>query len=193
MKTAFPKFYLITPDFEHDMLSFQNGLTNSLNSGVRLIQLRSKNLDSFAYLDLAKKIVPLVHQNGAKILLNGPTKLLAQVNADGIHLPSHALCKHSTRPIPERYILSAACHNREQLNHAIKIKADIVTLSPIFATPSSPAGNPIGWENFKKLVGEIDLPIYALGGLQPKDYAYAKLCGAYGIAAKRSLWDLSNL
>jgi thiamine monophosphate synthase len=68
---------------------------------------------------------------------------------------------------------------------------DFVVLSPVFATPSSPNGKALGWKNFGDIARTVDIPIYALGGMTPKDLPTAKANGAIGIAAIRSLWESS--
>lgn len=134
----------------------------------------------------------MVHDYNGKIILNGPITLLNDINADGIHLPSTTYARENQRPFSNDYILSVACHDQEQLEHAELITADIALLSPIFTTPSSPKGKPIGWEKFSQLVQSVKIPIYALGGLKTEDYLLAKPLGAYGIAAKRALWNLQK-
>ena len=191
-KIALSKFYLITPNFEGDIKSYRQALALSLKNGVKLIQLRSKNLKYDEYKSLAKEIIPLVHQYGGKIILNQMPCLLDETDADGIHFPSLSYETLHHRPIPEKYIFSVACHNKKQLQHAESLKADIAVLCPIFKTPSSPQGKPIGWNKFKDLVKNINFPIYALGGVNPSDYQKAYNSGAYGISAIRSLWALNK-
>lgn len=187
-----PNYYLITPDFESDESTYLSNLEKSLNNGVKLVQLRSKNLSAVKYQALAENVIPLVKAHQGKVILNKPVNLLSHCDADGIHLPSHAYATLTTRPIDDRYLLSVACHNPEQLALAEKIGADLAVLCPVFSTPSSPNGIPIGWQNFSQWVKAITLPIYALGGLTCTDYSDAIQHGASGIAAKRALWGLTE-
>lgn len=194
MKTQdkLPDFYLVTPDFDGDYDSYSKNLKGSLENGIRLVQLRSKNLSTDEYLALAKRILPIIRAYDAKVVLNGKSELLTFLDADGIHMPSSEYQKLTGRPIGKKYLLSVACHNKEQVNQAIKIKADFAVLCPIFSTPSSPKGVPIGWENFSKMLEDVSFPIYALGGLTVNDYNTAINHGAHGLAAKRALWGLKE-
>ncbi len=92
------------------------------------------------------------------------------------------------RPLAERQLVSAACHNEEQLVHAEHICVDFVVVCPIFDTPSSPEKTGMGWDGFTALIKTTKLPVFALGGVSPMDLATAQDCGAVGIAAKRALW-----
>lgn len=190
MMKELPTFYLITPDFDGNLKLYLNALEASLINGIRLVQLRSKQLSSIEYNKLAKQVLNIVRNYAGKLILNAPQTVLEEVKADGIHFPSSKFIDFYRRPIANNYILSVACHTKDQLKQAESIKADIAIVSPIFATPSSPQGIPMGWENFSKLTQFINIPIYALGGLTIHDYQRARDLGAYGISAKRALWNL---
>lgn len=187
-----PNYYLITPDFDGNMDSYLNNLKMSLDNGVSLVQIRSKNLNTVDYIKLAEKVLKVIKSYQARCLLNGNASLLSSLDADGIHLPSKEYLNLTHRPVGENYLLSVACHNKEQIDKAVAIRADFAVLCPIFSTPSSPRGIPIGWENFVRLLNGVTLPIYALGGLGVDDLSVARTNGACGIAAKRGLWGLAH-
>lgn len=184
------KFYLITPDFLGKKLLFLRSLAASLNNGINLIQFRSKNLPALEYEKMAKEVVQLAHSHGAKVLLNGSVTLLDLIDADGIHLPSRQHMLEVERPISAQHLLSLACHDAAQVQSAQRMGADLITLSPVFATPSSPQGRPLGWEEFSLLAKGADMPVFALGGLSQKDLSKAQEMGAHGIAAKRAFWNV---
>lgn len=187
-----PKFYLITPDFDGNTKNYLQSLERSLVNGVKLVQLRSKNLEYKEYKVLAREIIPLVHQYGGKIILNQSIQILGEMDVDGIHLPSLNLEVMHRRSIPKKYIFSASCHNKKQLQQAENLEADLIVLCPIFKTPSSPRGKALGWDKFKNLTENINIPVYALGGVKPSDYQKAYNSGAYGISAIRSLWKIDT-
>lgn len=191
-----PRLYLITPDFDGDEDRFLSGLEQSLRYGIRLVQLRSKQLSKEDYLVLAGKVSVLCQRYHVHLVLNGPEPLFTSALGAGVHLPSCQATVCSKRPIPTSRLLSVACHNLAQLEQATRIDADLLVVSPIFATPSSPQGVPIGWKTFSAWLTESQsyrrAPVYALGGLTLEDEVRAKQCGAYGIAAKRALWQLDS-
>ncbi len=192
VKNSLPSFYLITPDFEGDLNHYLNALENSLKNGINLVQLRSKELAINEYKKLANEVVKLVHHYKGKLILNGSPDLLNEIEADGIHFPSAQYMSLNHRPIGSNYIMSVACHNDEQVMHANKIKTDVAVICPIFSTPSSPQGIPIGWEKFAEMIKNVDFAVYALGGLKTEDYQQAHQLGAHGIAAKRAFWNLKE-
>jgi thiamine-phosphate diphosphorylase len=182
--------YLITGKPEEDLEKFLELLKVSLVSGVKLVQIRAKSLSVEDYTVLATEAVKLCHQYSAKAILNNHIDLLDITGADGIHLSSQALMQISKRPCSSNILFSAACHDKEQIMHAKMVGADLILLSPVFSTPSSPQGKPLGWEKFSDLAKSIDIPVYALGGMTPGHLFLAKNHGAVGIAAIRSMWGL---
>jgi 8-oxo-dGTP diphosphatase len=110
------------------------------------------------------------------------------VEVDGIHLTSRDLMALTTRPENIKW-LAASCHNLEQLRHAQNIGVDFVVLAPVLATQTHPDAATLGWEQFAELVAEVNLPVYALGGMTTSSLITARQCGGQGIAAIRAFLD----
>jgi thiamine-phosphate diphosphorylase len=189
--SSLPFLYLITPNPEEKNAfdDFIRQLENSLASGIRLVQLRAKNLDRSSYQDLAKQALASCRKYEARLILNAPPEQATELDADGVHLDSARLMACAERPLSQHKLVAASCHNSEQLEQAKRIHADFVTLSPVLKTRSHPEASPLGWERFTELSALTDTPIYALGGILPEMLPDAQACGAYGVAAIRSLWQ----
>jgi 8-oxo-dGTP diphosphatase len=185
-----PSSYLITPQpgEEWEWPDFLDGLRQSLQAGVELLQLRAPDLNQDGYLKLARQVVACCREYGARILLNGDAALLEQCDADGIHLNSRRLLACTHRPVADDKFLAASCHSLEELRQAERIGADFAVLSPVKMTASHPAARPLGWHRFHCLSERCAIPLYALGGMRQADLPDAWRHGAQGIAAIRALW-----
>ena len=95
---------------------------------------------------------------------------------------SHVLDLLTERPISDQLLFSASCRNLKELQHAEKLAADFVTLSPICPNAKSWKEQVLGWEKFRDLASQVSLPVYALGGLSENDSDIALESGAFGIA-----------
>jgi 8-oxo-dGTP diphosphatase len=157
-------------------------LTLILKSDCELVQLRGKRLEAASYHNLAILIKEHCHRSGAKLLLNSSPNLVEVVGSAGVHLSTQRLKALSSRPLDDNFLVSASCHNKEELQHACRIGVDFVVLSSVLKTASHPKSMPLGWENFGELVEGCDVPVYALGGLQRSDQEVARSLGAQGIA-----------
>lgn len=183
-----PTEYLISAE-EEDEAIFLSRLERALvEDGVRLVQLRAKDLDREAYLARAEQALAVCRRHGARLMLNGEPELLDEVDADGIHLTSARLMSLDRRPLGEGKWLSASTHDREQLDQAHRVGCDFATLSPLRTTPSHPEVAPIGWHDFQQLVEHAGMPVFALGGMTRFDANHARAVGAQGIASIRDFW-----
>ena len=184
-----PDRYLITGDFT-GVAEFESKLSAALHDGIELVQLRlthqwlRANTQSQA-LEIVELCKSLCKQNSARLLFNVPEQLKPLI-ADGVHLNSKQLLKAKIRPDSD--LVSASCHNRLELEHAQSIGVDFAVLSPVQKTRSHPDAQPLGWGTFHKLVDEINVPVYALGGLSADDIEQAWRSGGQGIAAIGALW-----
>lgn len=151
--------------------------------------LRCPELDDAAYQVLASSSVPASRSAGCPLLLHGAPERLALVpDADGLHLPWREARALMERPASRAYRLGVSCHGRASLEHAKRLGADYAFLSPVRPTASHPDRLPLGWDGFEALVTDLDLPVYALGGVGGDDVAQSRRHGGCGIAGIGFWW-----
>jgi 8-oxo-dGTP diphosphatase len=183
-----PHHYMITGDYSSPE-EFTQRLEHALVSGVRLVQYRDHLLDKNKFMERASTALSLCHNYHAKLLLNADQTLLAQVNADGIHFISDKLMNINISDIPGNKLCSASVHNKAQIDKANSLGLDFIMLSPVLPTLSHPDSVALGWNKFKELIQQANMPVYALGGMQEEHLKLAQDAGAQGISAIRSLWN----
>jgi 8-oxo-dGTP diphosphatase len=181
---SLPPYYAILDDVSDALLLSK--LNMILNKGVKLIQIRLKKLSGETVTKFLEQAYPLCKQQQAVLLINSAVDYSGK--ADGIHLTSSHLMALTQRPVNSQY-LAASCHNLEQLHHAQKIGVDFAVLAPVMPTLTHPGVSSLGWEQFSELIAQVNLPIYALGGLTTSNLSTARQNGAQGIAAIRAFWD----
>jgi len=184
-----PEQYLITGSDSGNYTQFLTTLERALELELHLVQLRLGDLPEAATLELGRKALKICRSKGARMLVNGTPQLARQIGADGVHLNSRRLRQATARPLPAESLVAASCHTREELEHAFNIGLDFVVLSPVQETRSHPHAHPLGWERFSELVMAANLPVYALGGMQPQDLSRAWEHGAQGIAGISCFWS----
>jgi len=185
-----PPYYAILDDADESLLL--TSLQKILARGIKLIQLRLKTLPTETVKKFIEQAYPLCKQQGALLLMNSAVKNAANFAVDGIHLTSRHLMSLTKRPTFPRgaseqaYWVAASCHNLLELQHAQTIGVDFVVLAPVLATKTHPETEPLGWEQFAQLVSQVNLPVYALGGLSESGLEMARQAGAQGVAAIRA-------
>lgn len=79
-----------------------------------------------------------------------------------------------------RGLRSASAHNLRELKAAQRRGADLIFLSPVFATRSHPGAKPLGRHRFALIAHQAKVPVIALGGMNAENSR--TLGGAYGWA-----------
>jgi 8-oxo-dGTP diphosphatase len=181
-----PALYAISNVQELGEQDFMCRLEVALQSGLKMVQLREKHYSRDALRGLALRMLPLVRQHEAILILNADIELAREVGADGVQLTAAQLKELKERP-NVRWC-AASCHNAEELRRAEALGCDFALLSPVQATQSHPGAPHMGWDNFKEASAGASIPVYAMGGLTQHDMQYAWRHGAHGISLLRQAW-----
>jgi 8-oxo-dGTP diphosphatase len=180
-----PRYYAILDDGDAQPLI--NKLLILLNNNVKLIQARLKNSSETAVAEFMAAAMPLCKDYHASLLLNSAVKNARQYACDGVHFTSADLMALHARPAVSGW-LAASCHNLAQLQQAERLGFDFAVLAPVLATPTHPDAQSLGWDVFAALVSQVNLPVYALGGVSVADKETAWHCGGQGIAGIRAFF-----
>ena len=183
-----PDRYLITPALQGSEDDFLAQLENTLQTGIRLLQLRQPELQAGAFKSLANRVIDCCHHYGARVLLNSDVETARHLQADGVHLNSHRLMQAGHIHKTTGFLLAASCHTVGELQHAAKLGCDFALLSTVQQTASHPGKIPLGWERFADMTATAIIPVYALGGMNTDLIPRAQQAGAQGIAAISALW-----
>ena len=183
---SLPTLYAISNSAELGEEEFLRRLEAAFSNGLRLVQLREKNYSRAALRELALKMLPLIRQHGARLIINADIELAQQIAADGVQLTGAQLAELQQRPDVDW--CGASCHGAEELRSAEQLGCDFALLSPVLATQSHPGAPHLGWENFAAIAAGSAIPVYALGGLTHADMQAAWQHGAHGIALLRQAW-----
>ncbi len=180
-----PGQYLMTPAVD-DRRRFIRRFRRALEKGVRLAVLRDHFLDDAAYIEVAREMAAEADVFGAKVLLHN--RGVEAAFAAGVHFSAAALRRCRGRPVAADRWFAASCHDARELQAAVSVGADFAVLGPVRATPSHVGAAALGWPAFAALAGDLPMPVYAVGGLGPRDTAVCRRHGGHGIAAIRALW-----
>jgi 8-oxo-dGTP diphosphatase len=182
-----PAHYPITREPDADGAAFVRAVRQLLDAGETCIQLRCKTIAPARLRALAQAVCALAAKKGANVLINGDAELALEAGS-GVHLPAGELMRLSARPLPPDRWVAASCHDERELAHAAAVGVDFVVLGPVLPTTSHPHAAALGWQRFAELVAAVPLPVYALGGVGPRDLADAKRAGAHGVAGISGFW-----
>lgn len=187
-----PSLYFITPDSDDYGEAFFDRLETLLQSGIRLVRFRSKNLAGTARREALSRAAALCRRYNSILLCNGTVDDVTKTVCNGLHLSARELMQLEARPAGDDIWVASSCHNKEELLQASRIGVDFCVLSPVHPTTSHALVESLGWPGFAELAAAATIPVYALGGMEPDDLAVARRHGAHGIAMISALWERSG-
>jgi 8-oxo-dGTP diphosphatase len=181
-----PDMYAISCASEIGEEEFLRRLPVAIENGMRLLQLREKNLSNCQLKRLVDQVLPITVPAGVMVLINSDMPDEQIKRFSGLHLTSRHLMDLDQRP--DFKLVAASCHNRQELEQAVKLGVDFVVLSPVKKTPSHPDANPLGTRAMAELIAECPIPVYALGGMTIDQLHEIQSYGVHGIAMMRNAW-----
>ncbi len=193
-RLALPRQYLITPEPDGDGSAFVERFARAIdNPDVGMVSLRAKRLNDAALARLAERVLARARQQRPElvVLVHGAVAIAIELGFDGVHLSARQLADLRQRPMPESAWVLASCHSAAELAAAQALGVDAATISPIRATSTHPQAKPIGWRRLASCCRRTWLPLYALGGVGPRDLPVALSAAAHGVAGIRALWRQS--
>jgi thiamine-phosphate pyrophosphorylase len=95
--------------------------------------------------------------------------------------PGRADGIHGRRPAPARGLHSWPAHSRREALAGVRAGADLLFVSPVFATRSHPGARALGSRAARAIIRGLPVPAIALGGMSAE--RLRRLHGFYGWAA----------
>ena len=159
----------------------------ALAGGLRLVHVREPALSDEQRQAFCREVLARSREHGAITVINDDAALAASCGADGVHLKAPSLAGQSVRP--DFAWVGASCHSREEIDRALALEADYISVGSVLPTPTHPEGRPMGWEAFADLIADLPMPVFAIGGIGPDQLSLARRHGAHGIAMIRGAWQ----
>jgi thiamine-phosphate pyrophosphorylase len=133
---------------------------------------------------LARDLLKLARACGLAVLVASDPTLAARLGADGIHLPeARAMEAAYWRARFPAMMLTTSAHTYRAMMRARALPIDAIFLSPVFATKSHPDGGALTAVRANIIARVAGKPVYALGGIDPRNAKLLAHDAFSGIAA----------
>lgn len=166
-----PKVWLMTDERMDDALLMRT--LGRLPRGAGVV-FRHYSLAARKRRALFDHVHAMARRRSLVLLLAGAAATARAWKADGWHGRTSG---------PSDMLHSAPAHTIPEIRQAAHAGADIVFLSPVFATRSHPGARTLGRTGFAALARQARSPVIALGGMNPARWRGLREAGAYGWAA----------
>ena len=156
-----------------------------LDGGATLVQLRTKQLSSGAFLALCDAVVALAHPYGARIVVNDRADLARLSGASGVHVGQDDLPPAAARRLlGDAAVIGFSSHNSQQIEAALREPISYLAVGPVFGTSTKDTGySAVGLDLVRtaaRMAGAV--PVVGIGGITVENAASVVAAGATSVA-----------
>jgi thiamine-phosphate pyrophosphorylase len=139
---------------------------NAIAQGADIIQLRDKISNKKQVLEYANSISKLAKSRKKLFIINDFIDIAKIADCDGVHLGQDDMPIEAARKIlGKQKLVGISCHSPKQAVSAQNKGADYIGIGPIFATPTKPKTLPIGLKTLREINKLVQIPYFAIGGI----------------------------
>jgi thiamine-phosphate diphosphorylase len=184
---------------ENQRFDYVEGAEMALRGGCKWVQLRMKDTTDNKFLSIGRKVAALCRSYNATFLLDDRVHLVAELDADGVHLGKNDMpISEARRILGNEKIIGGTANTFADVQHLAAQGADYIGCGPFRYTPTKRNLAPIlGLEGFQNILKQmqqagINLPLIAIGGIVSTDIATLRGIGVSGIAVSRAVLEAAD-
>jgi thiamine-phosphate pyrophosphorylase len=179
--------------FVADRGAMERTLDRALAGGVDLFQLRDKDAGDDELLPAAEFARARCRAAGALFLLNDRPDLAAACGADGVHVGQDDMPVARARElVGDDAIVGLSTHSVQQAQAGCRSGADYIAVGPAHATPTKEGRPAIGVEPIRYAAAHVDIPWFAIGGIDPATIGEVVSAGARRVVVVRALAEADD-
>jgi len=154
--------------------------------GIKMLQLREKNLSDRELIKIGKEIRNITKGTGTKLVINDRPDIAAICEADFLHLGQDDISINDARKIVGDMKIGLSTHSIEQAKEALKNNPSYIGFGPVYPTNAKAIPDkPVGTEQLKQVLGFSNIPVVAIGGIFPENIKHVIDAGAKNIVMVR--------
>lgn len=184
---------------QHQNGTHLNAIRAALDAGCKWVQLRVKDQHEDTILQYALEAVKLCDQYGAKLIVNDHPQVALKAGAHGLHVGLQDMPIPQARQIvgPDM-IIGGTANTFAHIKQRVAEGADYIGLGPYRFTTTKQNLSPIlGIEGYLDIMGKmrlagINIPVIAIGGIEPADIPLIMQTGVHGVAISGAITYAAN-
>ncbi len=164
-------------------LDWETVLRQAIAGGVRVVQIREKELNDRDLLAHARRVRAITAETNVLLIINDRPDLAVLAEADGVHVGQDELSVRDARRIvgPNR-LVGVSTHNIEQARQAVLDGASYLGVGPTFQSDTKNFNEFAGLDYVRAVAAEISLPWFAIGGIDATNVSQVVTAGASRVA-----------
>lgn len=174
-------------------------IRNVCESGVRMVQLRLKNITQETYNNKAIEAKEVCRIHNATLIINDNIEAALKSKADGVHLGKNDSSPLKARDILKDKIIGGTANTIEDCVRLIDQNVQYIGLGPYgFTTTKKNLSPVLGASGYQNILDQLkaaghNIPVYAIGGVEVSHLEELKDTGVFGVAASGLLTKNKNL
>lgn len=197
-RAPFSRLYPILDASLETLDTLSAGIRALAKAGVRLVQLRAKDLSGEEFHRWALSAREVSRECGIRLLVNDRVDIALLVGADGVHLGQDDLSPEGARKIlGDSAIIGLSTHDVAEVLRAEALPVDYLAIGPIFETSTKTSGrSTLGVEGARAMRAVTAKPLVAIGGITLETAPALLRAGLDGVAvisALKTAQDLEQL
>jgi thiamine-phosphate pyrophosphorylase len=144
------------------------------------IILREKDLSEEKYYCLAQQVMEICGRYEVPCILHSFVNVAIGLEAEGLHVPLPVLRGMTMEEKAHFRCLGASCHSVEEAKEAEELGCSYVVVGHVFATDCKKGIEPRGLHFLQQVCQSVDIPVYAIGGIDWGNYDSLVAAGAKG-------------
>ena len=152
--------------------------------GVHLVQIRQHSLDGGPLMSLVRASIQALAGTQTRLVVNDRLDVALAAGAHGVHLRGDSTAASRVRAItPCGFLIGRSVHTAAE---AVSVSSagglDYLVFGTTFPTTSKPGRQAAGVEALAEVCAATALPVLAVGGVTPANFAEVARSGAAGFA-----------
>ena len=178
------KIYLVTDEKACLGKDFYVCIEEAIKGGVKIVQLREKNISTKDFYEKALKVKEICKNYGALFIINDRLDIAQAVGADGVHLGQSDMPIEKAREIlKDKFLIGVTARNVEEAKKVELLGADYIGSGAIFGTSTKDNAKKLDMKDLKKIVNSVKIPVFAIGGININNVWMLKNIGLQGICS----------
>ncbi|MDS0524503.1 thiamine phosphate synthase [Clostridium sp. SHJSY1] len=152
---------------------------------LKYLILREKDLEYSELKSISQRVKEILKNSNINLIINSNLRIAKEIDAAGVHLSYKDFIKGETKGY--KGIVGVSVHNIEEAIEAEKQGASYILYGHVFETDCKKGIPPRGLKELKDICIMVNIPVYAIGGINKDNYKIVLDIGVYGIAIMSSL------
>lgn len=147
------------------------------------VLLREKDLDEHDYGQLASGVAGVCKEHGVPLVVHTHVEVARELECRYLHLtlPAlEALPAAQREALAREFELSTSCHSVEDARRAQELGCTRILAGHVYETDCKPGLEPRGLQFLRAVCAAVDLPVWAIGGIDASRYSELAAAGASG-------------